>query len=630
MRTQAISGAVLLLPVFALPLAASPLEREATAASHPGHALFAEHCASCHTGSLPKAPGLEMMAYLAPAALYRILDEGVMQPMAEQLSALEKRQVTAFVTGAEVSPEAAEETLQFCKSALPATARLYPAANGWGVTPANTRAYTAAESALTRDNLGQLQLKWAFGFPDAVRARSQPLIAGDRVFVGSQDGAVYALDRDSGCVHWRFLARSEVRTGIVMAGAESEPLLLFGDYLGYVYAVDANEGVLRWDDKVDEHPAATITGTPSLHEDSLFVPVTSLEVASAARPSYPCCSFRGSVVAYEWRTGKRQWKTYSIPEVPRQVGDNARGVARFAPSGAGIWNTPTIDAKRGVLYVGTGQNYSSPTSTTSDSVLAMALDTGELRWVFQTRRDAWNTACELPDRTNCPEEAGDDSDMDIGAAVIFSRGSDGRDYLLAGQKSGDVWALQPDDGSLVWQRKMGRGGMLGGVHFGMAATNGTLIVPINDEDVQLSESASGSRWNGEQRPGIYALDIATGESRWSWPAEAVCNGRPLCKPGHSAPVTVTEELVIAGSLDGHIRIHDLRDGKVLWRHDTVRDYQTPGGHTARGGAMAGGSGAVLQGDLLLMNSGYMLVHHMPGNVLLAFELAAKLMAESSE
>jgi polyvinyl alcohol dehydrogenase (cytochrome) len=619
---------VALFAVLALLLAesplASPLEREATAASHPGRALFAEHCADCHTGSVPKAPGLEMMGYMAPSALYRILDEGVMQPMAANLSAAEKSQLTAFVTGRELSVGAGEADLLWCEPGLSSSLSPSSVTTGWGVTPANTRAYTADNTALTRNNLDQLQLKWAFGFPEAVRARSQPLITPDRVFVGSQDGTVYSLDRDTGCVHWRFLARSEVRTGIVMAQREGMSTLLFGDYLGYVYAVDARSGELRWDDKADEHPAATITGTPSLHGGMLYVPVTSLEVASAARPSYPCCSFRGALVAYDWHTGGRRWKTYSIAESPQQIGENAAGAPHFAPSGAGIWNSPTIDAQRGVLYVGTGQNYSSPTSATSDAVLALALDTGELRWVFQTRRDAWNTACELADRTNCPEEAGDDSDMDIGAAVILAKGDDGKDYLLAGQKSGHVWGLNPEDGSVVWQRKLGRGGMLGGVHFGMAATAGTLVVPINDEDVQLSAEADGSRWNGEQRPGVYALDIATGQSRWSWPAEAVCAGRPLCKPGHSAPATVTDELVIAGSLDGYIRIHDLRDGQVLWRHDTVRDYETPGGGTARGGAMAGGAGAVLADGLLLMNSGYMLVHHMPGNVLLAFELVTEV------
>ncbi len=616
---QGLAGVLALL--LAAPLSASPLEREATAASHPGRALFAEHCAACHSGGQPKAPSLEMMGYLAPASLYRVLTEGGMRSMAEHLSDVEKRQVTAFVTGRELSDDDGAEALLFCESGAEREGRAVPDTVGWGVTPANTRAYTAAQTALSRDNLDRLRLKWAFGFPDAVRARSQPLVAGDRVFVGSQDGTVYALDRASGCVHWRFFARSEVRTGILMAGDTKDPLLLFGDYLGYVYAVGANDGELRWDDKADDHPAATITGTPAVHGTSLYVPVTSLEVASAARPSYPCCTFRGSVVAYDWRTGDRRWKTYSIPELPQQVGENSPGVARFAPSGAGIWNSPTIDAERGVLYVGTGQNYSSPTSATSDAVLAFTLDTGEMRWVFQTRRDAWNVACEMADRSNCPEEAGDDSDMDIGAAVILAQGDDGVDYLLAGQKSGQVWGLKPADGSLVWQRKLGRGGMLGGVHFGMAASAGTLVVPINDEDVQLSASATGSRWNGEQRPGVYAVDVATGESRWSWPAETVCDGRPLCKPGHSAPATVTGELVITGSLDGHIRIHDLRDGTVLWRYDTVRDYPTPGGGTARGGAMAGGSGAVLQDELLLMNSGYMLVHHMPGNVLLAFELA---------
>ncbi len=616
---------LLILLLAVLPgsfLSASPLEREATASNHPGRGLFAEHCASCHTGSVPKAPGLEMMGYMAPAALARVLEQGVMQPMAAHLSAVEKNQLIAFVSGKEPAAGEVEAPLLWCQSARKTSAEAGASTVGWGVTHANTRAYTAELSRLNRGNVGQLRLKWAFGFPDAVRARSQPLIAGERIFVGSQDGTVYALSRETGCIHWRFFARSEVRTGIIMATEQGTgSLLLFGDYLGYVYAIDPENGALRWDRKVDEHPAATITGTPALHGNAVYVPVTSLEVASAARGTYPCCTFRGAVAAYDWRSGEPRWKTYSIAETPQRVGENGKGVARYAPSGAGIWNTPTIDPERGVLYVGTGQNYSSPTSATSDAVLAFELETGALRWAFQTRRDAWNTACELADRTNCPEEAGDDSDMDIGAAIVLTRGNDGKDYLLAGQKSGHVWALQPEGGDVVWQRKLGRGGMLGGVHFGMAATQGTLVVPINDEDVQLSTSATGSRWNGEQRPGVYALDVASGEPLWSWPAQDVCDGRPLCKSGHSAPATVTDELVITGSLDGHIRIHDLRDGKLLWQHDTVRDYQTPGGGVARGGAMAGGAGAVLQDGMLLMNSGYMLVHHMPGNVLLAFELA---------
>jgi polyvinyl alcohol dehydrogenase (cytochrome) len=612
----------LLALLLAGPLVASPLERETTAADHPGRALFAEHCASCHAGNIPKSPGLEMMGYMAPAALYRVIDEGVMRPMAAHLSAEEKRSIARFVSGTAFTGDTGESKLLYCQEHAGVSADLEPSVSGWGVTAANTRAYSSAQSDLNTGNVDRLQLKWAFGFPGAVRARSQPLVAGARVFVGSQDGTVYALDRETGCVHWRFLARSEVRTGIVMVSDDGgEPLLFFGDYLGYVYALDARDGELRWDDRADAHPAATITGTPALHGDTLYVPVTSLEVATAARPDYACCTFRGSLVAYDWRSGDRRWKTYSIPETPRQVGENAAGVARYAPSGAGIWNTPTIDSARGVLYVGTGQNYSSPTSATSDSVLAVSLETGDIRWVFQTRRDAWNTACELADKTNCPAEAGDDSDMDIGAAVILARGDDGADYLLAGQKSGHVWALNPESGEVAWQRKLGRGGMLGGVHFGMAASDGTVVVPINDEDVQLSDSAEGSRWIGEQRPGVYALDITSGKSRWSWPAEDICGDRPLCKPGHSAPATVAGDLVITGSLDGHIRMHHLQSGELLWRWNTAQEYSTPGGGKASGGAMAGGSGAVLDGDMLFMNSGYMLVHHMPGNVLLAFELA---------
>ena len=256
-------------------LFASPLEREATAGNHPGRVLFAEHCASCHTGSVPKAPGLEMMGYMAPAALARVLDKGVMQPMAAHLSSAEKNQLIAFVSGKELAAGQAEVPLLWCQSALNASTGADASPVGWGVTPANTRAYSAELSKLNRGNVAQLELKWAFGFPDAVRARSQPLIAGQRIFVGSQDGTVYALDRDSGCIHWRFFARSEVRTGIIMASEEGAgSRLLFGDYLGYVYAIDPDTGELRWDRKVDEHPAATITGTPALHGDSVYVPVS--------------------------------------------------------------------------------------------------------------------------------------------------------------------------------------------------------------------------------------------------------------------------------------------------------------------------------------------------------------------
>ncbi len=619
----------LLLTLF-YPLSAYPDGRESgtdnSSSDHDGKALFAENCLGCHNGTVPKAPGIQSMSFMMPNTLYRIISSGVMAPMTDHLDDKAKYKIVEHITGEPPSSESEDQPVKYCDTQTASfDFNAPPKVSGWGVTHGNTRAHTNADAGINRNNVVNLELKWAFGFPGAVRARSHPVVAGGLVFVGSQDGSVYALDRDSGCVFWRYQARAEVRTGIVISDWEpgnrdDNPVIYFGDYIGYIYAVDAQTGELVWSSSADNHPDATITGTPTLHDNRLYVPVTSLEVASAMRPGYECCTFRGSLVAYDALTGDRIWKTFSIENRPEAVGVNSAGAKIFAPSGAGIWNSPTIDVKRNQLYVGTGQNYSSPVTGTSDSVVAINMAYGSINWVFQAKKDAWNASCEMEDKTNCPDEAGDNSDVDFGASVILAQGEKGDEHLLAGQKSGDVWALDPDDGSVIWHRKVGRGGMLGGVHFGMAAVNGVLYVPINDEDVHLADDSQSSQWTGEKNPGLFALDIETGESIWEWKAVDMCEERPMCKPGHSAPVTVTPELVVAGSLDGYLRIHDAATGEVLWRYNTAREFVTPAGAEARGGAMSGGAAAFIDDGMLFINSGYSLIHHMPGNVLLAFDL----------
>lgn len=594
-----------------------------------GAQLFSEHCAGCHQGTIPKAPSLEMMGYMLPKAVYRTISEGVMQSMASHLDDSQRALIAEYVSGGSLHDELSAMAPPACASDVGFDALVPRSSEGWGVSLQNTRFYSDQSAGIHPGNVGQLRLKWAFAFPNAVRARSQPAVAGGLVYVGSQEGVVYALSRDSGCVAWSYQARAEVRTGVVVAPwsppASSDrvtsPQVYFADYLGYVYAVDALTGDLIWEAKADDHPSATITGTPALHDNVLYVPIASLEVAAAIRPDYPCCTFRGAVVALNALDGQVIWKTHSITESPEEVGRNSAGATRYAPSGAGIWNTPTIDIKRNRLYVGTGQNYSSPTSATSDSIIAMSLEGGAIEWVFQARPDAWNAACEMEDKSNCPQEAGVDSDLDFGAAVVLTTLSDGSDILLGGQKSGDVWALGPDDGSLKWRRKLGRGGMLGGVHFGMAANADSIFVAINDEDVHLSNAAHSSRWTGVQNPGVFALSLSTGEIRWAWDAEDICAGQSLCRRGYSAPLTATEQLVFAGSLDGRLRIHDAENGRKLWEFDTTQTVTTVSGEDAHGGAMAGGAGVVLDQGLMLVTSGYLLIHHMPGNVLLAFEVA---------
>ena len=602
------------------PDAAETLVVKSTPASAEGKAVYDRVCANCHEAGVPRAPSRGMLQFMATGAIYHALTEGVMAAQVGQLSDREKRAVAEYLTGHSLAEEQGQNTFVQCTGdAARFDVNDPPRVSGWGVTPDNRREFSTELAGIHRGNVGQLRVKWAFGFPGAVRARSHPVVAAGAVHVGSQDGRVYALDRDSGCVRWTFRARSEVRTAIVMSPWEkgdgtAKPRLYFGDYLGNVYALDARSGELVWQQRPDAHSNATITGAPALHDGRLYVPVSSLEVISAVKPEYRCCTFRGSVVAYDAESGAQLWKTYTIPGEPTIQGKNAVGADRLGPSGAPIWNSPAIDVKRNQLYVGTGENYSSPANDTSDAIIAMDLASGRINWVFQaTAGDAWNSACEVEDDTNCPAEKG--PDYDFGAATILARASSGEEFVLGGQKSGMVWALDPDSGKLRWRQQVSEGGLVGGVHFGMAVSGDRVFVPISDAMLSTLHKPR------EPNPGVFALDLRSGEYLWKWHAvDDVCNGRALCMPGNGAAITTTPELVFAGSIDGYIRAHDAATGEVLWAFDTAREFVTPSGTTARGGAMEGAASAVLQDGMLFLNSGYLFNPNMPGNLFLAFTL----------
>jgi polyvinyl alcohol dehydrogenase (cytochrome) len=614
---------LLTLATYGLSVSAESVNNNTMPSAKSGEEIYTTICALCHEAGVPKAPSKSMLNFISPSAIYRALTEGIMQAQAAVLTLEEKKAVAEYLSGRKLSTEALNSKPPSCdKAANEFATDDPPALEGWGFTPDNRREIPTAVAGINASNAKNLSLKWVFAFPDAVRARSHPTAAAGAIFVGSQDGTVYSLDRKTGCVRWSFQARAEVRTGIVVApwdaqDATANPLLYFGDFLGNVYALQARTGQQVWTRRADPHQNATITGTPTLFEGRLYVPVSSLEVTAAANPDYSCCSFRGSVVALAADSGKQLWQTYTIAEQASPQAKNAKGVMQYGPSGAPIWNTPSIDAKRRTLYVGTGENYSSPAGGTSDAILAINLDDGAIKWVFQaTAGDAWNASCVLADRINCPEEDG--PDFDFGGATILASGNSGKQLVLAGQKSGIVWALNPDDGKLVWRKRVGRGGIIGGIHFGMAVSGTTLMVPISDA---IADASYRDRYTGTPNPGLFALDIDSGDYRWKWQATDVCNGRPYCVPGNSAVPTATPELVIAGSMDGYLRIHDVNNGQLLWQYNTAIEFpNTVSGIDGRGGALEGGSAALLDNGMLFVNSGYMFSQHMPGNVLLAFEV----------
>ncbi len=592
----------------------------AAAADDPaGKALYEQHCEQCHGGSVSKAPQLSLLQIMSASSVYRAMDSGIMQEQASALDPGQRRQIAEYLTGQDLD-DAHEAALPPACSGDAASFDFNqpPNALGWGVQLGNQRNFDSSHTAINAGNISRLRLKWAFAYPDAVRARSQPATAGGAVFVGSQNGTVFALDQATGCLRWTFSTVAEVRTAIVIApwqpGEHKSPLLYFGDLVGNVYAVNAVTGELAWRDRPDDHPSLTLTAAPALHDGRLYVPLSALEVTAAADPGYACCTFRGGVAVYAADTGEKLWTGYTIDEPPREVGKNSVGTPRIAPSGAPIWNTPALDLKRGVMYVGTGENYSSPANDTSDAILALDLADGSIRWRQQmTSGDAWNMGCETEEKINCPPENG--PDYDFGAAVIIARTAEGREVLIAGQKSGVVYGLDPDKGGeVLWQKKLGRGGIQGGVHFGMAVDGEVVYVPMSDFD-------GGPRWPGEPFPGMYALDVESGEVLWYQRARDVCAGRDLCQPGLSAAASAFPGGVLGGAMDGHLRAYSADDGSVLWDFDSARAFPTVNGVSASGGSFGGGSGPVFAGRRLFVNSGYGIYFHMPGNVLLAFELA---------
>ncbi|MGH9647747.1 MAG: PQQ-binding-like beta-propeller repeat protein, partial [Bryobacteraceae bacterium] len=385
----------------------------------------------------------------------------------------------------------------------------------------------------------------------------------------------------------------------------------FGDTNGFVYAVKVDDGSAIWKVRPESHPAARITGSPLLVGKRLYVPVSSGEEGSAADPNYPCCTFRGSVVALDTSSGKQIWKAYTVSDTPKPTIKNALGVQYSGPSGAAVWSTPTVDLKRQAVYISTGNNYSDPPTDSSDAVIAFDLKTGKKLWSRQfTPHDAWNSGCVAEKKDSCPRLRGDD--YDFGAPPLLRSLRDGRDILLLAQKSGIVYGLDPDDrGRLLWQTRIGRGGPLGGIEWGGAADSRYGYFPLSDYDFDHPLVGGG----------LYALDLRNGKRAWYVPPpKPQCVGKFGCSAAQMAPPTLIPGVLFAGSLDGHLRAYDTRDGSVLWDFDTAQEFHTTNGIRAHGGSLNGAGPAIVSG-MVYVNTGY--TNAMDGNVLLAFSVEDK-------
>ena len=609
-------GVLILLVAFAV--SSGPVAAQGTnqPTAPDGAATFARACASCHAGGAAPAtaPRVEALRQLAPEAILTSLTTGRMRIQGETLSEAERRAVAEFLGGRALSG-AQSITRDRCSNAGPLPAELRgPSWNGWSPQAQNTRYQPPESAGLAATDVPRLTLKWAFGFEGSLAARTQPTVVAGRVFTASERGDVYALDTKRGCTHWAFRADAAVRTAMTVApyrrdASATRYAVYFGDGRANAYAIDADTGQSLWKQKLDEHPNAAITGAPALFQGRVYVSTSAAaEEVRGGRPDYGCCTFRGSVSALDAVSGRVVWKAYGIAAEPRPRAINAQGVQLFGPAGAGIWGSPTIDARRGLLYVGTGNGFAEPLQTTTNAILAFELDSGRLRWSRQTvPNDIWLWQCPAttPANQNCPQRQG--PDFDFGTSPLIARTPAGRELLVVPQKSGVLYALDPDNaGAIVWEYRFGDGSALGG-QWGAAA-----------DDRRAYVGVGGSQ--SEIQGGMHAIDLETGLRAWYTPPQPkLCRGGvdERCFAAQGGALTAIAGIVFSAGADGGLRAYDTRDGALRWVVDTNRDFDTVNGVKANGATMDGAGPVVVDG-MVFVNSGYNGIVGRAGNVLLAF------------
>ena len=481
----------------------------------------------------------------------------------------------------------------------------------------NPRHLDAAQAGLTTDDFPKLELAWALAFPDTSGLRAAPVIVGSTLFYSATDsGRVFALDINSGCAKWVYTADSRLRSSIAYSGIDESHVLVFSDSAGMIHTVDARSGERIWiaSGQASDNQGM-LTGTPVVTGDKVIVPVSGSGVITGGNPNYECCENHGAVTALNLRSGEKLWEYHTMPAAEYTGQVSSTGVKQRGPSGAPIWTTPTVDEKRGQVYVTTGENTSHPTTNTSDAIIALDLETGEAKWVFQAlENDMWNFGCSARGPNCIILEDTNSVDFDFGGPAILVETPD-RDLLIAGQKSGDLWALDPDTGSLVWNQRVGEGTALGGNHWGIASNFDRAFMTINDPEGM----------NGNSRPGIYSYFVNTGEPSWFYEVQPECSDERSerlrrCESlfGFSATPLSVDGAVITGGLDGRLFVFNSELGELIYEYDTVRDYETVNGVEGYGGSIdshsiSAGSGMVFVG------SGYGQFRQVPGNVLLAFK-----------
>lgn len=570
-----------------------------------GLTYFQTKCMSCHReNDSSKAPSARRIRQMTPEQIYAVVAKPNRPEHDQGLTDAQKRRMAEFMGGyRQIGSVEAGDPKNFpnhCSSNPPMSDPYAgPFWSGWSADIENTRFQKTEVAGMTKGDVPNLKLKWAFGFPLGISAYSPPAIASGRVFVGTDIGWVYSLNAKSGCVYWGYQTGITVRPalsiGPVSGAGNAKYAVYFGDAKANVYALDAQTGKQLWKRKVDEFFLARITAAPKLYNGRLYVPVSSSEEWQSGNPDYECCTSRGSVVALNASSGEQLWKTYMMDD-PKPTKKNPNGVQLYAPAGGSVWNSPTIDPVRHAIYFGTGDTETDPAQPLGDAVVALDMDTGKLLWSYQAQaNDAFMGGCFGAEKSKaCPEKMGPDAD--IGNSPILTTLDDGRRVLIAGTKGGEVFALDPDNkGKLLWRVPANPGGGgRGGIVWGGAADH---------ENVYYGMGSGG----------MAALKISDGKQVWFAPVNAAG-----VRVGTNAAATMIPGAVFLGGNDGKLHALSTSDGSKLWEFDTNQKFDTVNKvQDAHGGAISS-VGPVIVGGMMYIGSGYGVGGGPFGNVLLAF------------
>ena len=428
--------------------------------------------------------------------------------------------------------------------------------------------YNPDETTITPANVANLKVKWTFEAGDDIS--SEPIVVNGVVYFGSWDGKEYAVEAKTGKKIWEFDAGQSSRA----AATYENGLLAFVDIAGFLHVLDAKTGVEKWKKRTDTHRNTVGTSAPMMYQGKIYLGVASHEEgAMLGKNDYVCCTFRGSVVAFDAARGDEIWRWWVLPEPAIERAEKKSGVKVMGPSGGAVWSTVHLDPAANRLFVTTGNQYTGPNMDDANAIVALDLKTGKKVWSFKgIPRDIWNFDCR-----NTPDC--DDLDVDFGSSPVYFKGPNGQQLIGAGQKSGWFYALDPKTGKVVWKTEVGPGGKLGGIEFG---------------DTSDGERVYAGISNFPKQGSVNALDGATGKILWSTKSPD--------NKANFGPITVTgranNRLVWAGSVGNFVRAYDASNGKILWEFDT-------------GGAVGGGI-TVVDGTVYV-GSGYKFLRIGKGN-----------------